>query len=323
MSAELPQPYGLVTITDRDFVVGTEVLLYSFLKYNPWFAGDLIVIEQGLPEDHRDRLQRLAPMRLVRPDPRLEDRTRALRARLPGLDGIYKRFCSFEVFRLAGYRRVVYLDSDICCVGDVSALFAADAPLCACPDGFTYGDRIRAALAEDEGRKTTPTVRYGRPFEASFNAGVISVGPELLGEETYGGLLDLLDYDAWRALGASKFTDQMALNVHFEGRFAPLEAVYNYMIFLEGYQRCWERVGFADARLLHFAGTIKPWHDYDPHELVERAPQFIKFIDVWRELLQEARAGDRTADMAAAYRRQKSWIEAYNAAPLTPRGRIS
>jgi len=315
-------PYCLVTISDAAFSIATEVLLYSFLKYNPWFQGDLIVIADGLPAAHRARLARLGPVTFLPPDPHLKDKTRALSAKLPELQEVYRRFYSFEVFRLSDYRRVVYLDSDIYCAGDIAHLFTSAEPLLACPDGFTYGDRILARLAAAEGKKTVPTPRYGRPFETSFNAGVLSIGPEVLGEATYQGLLKMLDSDAWSALGPSKFTDQMALNLTFADRFAPLEGIYNYMIFLEEYQKCLENISFSDARLVHFAGSIKPWNLYDPEELLARAPQFMKFFDVWRELLNEARAAPPLEAMADGYRRQKAWIDAYNRDPLKPRGRL-
>ena len=114
----------------------------------------------------------------------------------------------------------------------------------------------------------------------------------------------------------------MALNIHFENRFAPLDAIFNYMIFLEDYQKCLEGISFVDARLLHFAGAIKPWNDYDPRELAERAPQVIKFVDVWRELLDEARVSDPRARMTAGFQRQKERIETFNRSPLKARGRL-
>ena len=132
----------------------------------------------------------------------------------------------------------------------------------------------------------------------------------------------MLDGEAWRSLGPSKFTDQMALNIFFENRCTMLAGIYNYMIFLESYQKAWDGISFPDAKLLHFAGTIKPWNEYDLEDLLTRAPQFIKFFDVWRELLQEARAAPHLTTLAEGYRRQKRWIDAYNSAPLAPRGRL-
>jgi lipopolysaccharide biosynthesis glycosyltransferase len=315
-------PYCLATISSREFCIATEVLLYSFMKYNPWFEGDLVVIGDDLTADLEARLNRRHPVRLHRPDPRLKAAAQSLSSLLPDEPAVYRRFYTFEVFRLAGYERVLYLDSDICCTGDVAPLFTAQAPLLACPDGFTYADRILDCLAEAEGRQHRPLERYGRRFARSFNAGVLSIAAELLGEATYEDLLAMLDGEGWRALGPSKFTDQMALNLQFADRFTALSGIYNFMIFIEAYQKAWDEFGFADARLLHFAGTIKPWNDYAPGDLLKRAPQFIKFFDVWRELLQEARASAPRAALAESYRQQKDWIDAYNRSPLKPIGRL-
>jgi lipopolysaccharide biosynthesis glycosyltransferase len=206
------------------------------------------------------------------------------------------------------------------CAGDIGDLFASGEALLACPDGFTYADQIDARL----GGTDAPTVRerYGRSFARSFNAGVLSIGPENLGEETYSRLLDWLKPERWKEIGPGKFTDQMLLNVHFDGGFTPLAARFNYMIFLEAYQKLCEEVSFLDARLVHFAGSLKPWFEYDREVLARRAPQFMKFFDAWRELLDEARGPAGTEETARRYRRQQDWIREYNEEPIEPSGRL-
>ncbi len=322
MSIKPEPPYCLVTITDEEFSIATEVLLYSFLKFNSWFQGDLIVVEDGLPGHARDSLARLGSVQFCAPDRRLQQQIATLCARVPKLKNVYKRFYSFEVFRMTGYRRAVYVDSDVYCAGPVDALFTSSEPLLACPDGFTYGDRIMGVLSDARNGPPAPQVRYGRRFGRSFNAGVLSVGPPLLGEESYAALLRMLSFETWQALGPSKFTDQMALNIVFEDRFSPLAAIYNYMIFIEEYQKSCEGICSADARLVHFAGPLKPWNEYDPVALLEQAPQFARFIDVWRELLREVRATRSLAELSSTYHRQKDWIETFNRNPLLPKGRL-
>lgn len=309
----------LVTITDPEFSIGTEVLLYSFRKYNPGFEGDVIVICDDLPDEHRARIRAVSPARFEAPDPRLFEAVQRLQHAEPRLEGIYRRLFSLEAFRLPGHERVVYLDSDVYCAGDVSALFSAEAPLLACPDGFTYAEQIEALL---ENRQPQPRERYGRAFARSFNAGVLSIGPPLLGEETYHELLGWLSPDQWKAFAPGKFTDQMLLNVHFNGDFTPLAAEFNYMVFLEAYQKLCERVSFLDARLVHFAGTLKPWFEYDREVLAQRAPQFLKFFDAWRELLDEARGVEDLTEVKSRFRRQQDWIRGYNEDPIEPIGRL-
>jgi lipopolysaccharide biosynthesis glycosyltransferase len=203
-------------------------------------------------------------------------------------------------------------------------LFTASEPLLACPDGFAYGDRVRALLSKEADSEHAE--RYGSRPNDSFNAGVLSIGDALLGDDVYESLLKLLDHATWKSLGPSKFTDQLVLNVHFQGRYAPLHACFNYMIFLEEYQKCLDHVSLLDARLVHFAGEIKPWNCYDPEQLISSAPQFIKFIDVWRELLDEARngtePGHNLVQMKERYQRQKNWIRKHNEEGIEPLGRL-
>ena len=37
----------LLTITDDGFVDGTEMLVFSFLRHNPWFQGRILVLVGG------------------------------------------------------------------------------------------------------------------------------------------------------------------------------------------------------------------------------------------------------------------------------------
>jgi lipopolysaccharide biosynthesis glycosyltransferase len=314
----------LVTISDSEFCIASEVLLYSFLKYNPEFDGDILIITDDPDTDFRARLAAIFPVRFITPDPRLQAAVDLLQSHEPRLTDIYRRLFSLELFRLTGYERVVYLDSDIYCSGDISELFTRPEPLLACPDGFTFGDRIRAMLSEEE--NPTPSERYGKPYTQTFNAGVLSIGQALLNSDTYLQLLGVLDPAHWQGLGQSKFTDQMALNVFFNGQFTPIHSRFNYVIFLEEYQKCVENVSLLDARLVHFAGDIKPWNQYPPERLARRAPQFIKFIDIWRELLDEARhpvdvASSRTR-VEERFHRQREWIEGYNQNAIEPTGRL-
>lgn len=310
----------LVTISDPEFSIGTQVMLYSFTKYNPGFDGDVVVICDALPKAHRERISGVCNAQFVSPDPRLLNAVSRLKGSESRLEGIYRRLFSLEAFRLSNYERVVYLDSDIYCAGALADLFDTDAPLLACPDGFTYGEQIDARL---ERRAERPGERYGREFSRSFNAGVLSIGAPVLGEQTYLELLAWLEPERWKTLGPGKFTDQMLLNVHFDGRFDTLPAVYNYMIFLEEYQKLCEPVSFLDARVVHFAGALKPWFEYDEQVLASRAPQFLKFFSAWRELLEEAGGIPDQAVVRQRYQAQKDWIRQYNEDPIKPVGRLS
>ncbi|HKJ16031.1 MAG TPA: glycosyltransferase [Xanthomonadales bacterium] len=319
MNAENPNTC-LVTISDAEFSIGTEVLLYSIHKFNPDFDGDIVVICEDLPDSDRQRIASVSPARFQAPDDRLRQAVENLRSHEPRLDDIYRRLFSLEAFRFSDYDRVVYLDSDIYCQGDISSLFAADEPLLACADGFTYADRIDERLSEGEAGQLRE--RYGRRMSGSFNAGVLSISPRKLGASIYEELLSWLEPERWKSMGPGKFTDQMLLNIHFNGDFACLEAIYNYMVFLEGYQKIAEGAAFVDARLVHFAGSLKPWFEYEPEMLARRAPQCFKAFDAWRELLDQARGPIDEEETRRRFSAHQDWISSYNSNPIKPTGRI-
>lgn len=307
---ELPGKYCISTITCDNFAIGTEVLLYSVLKYNPWFRGDINIVIADLSAQNRARLQAIYPVKFIQASPGLIQRVDTLRSHFAYLRDIHLRFYSLESFNLPGYDKVVYLDSDMHCAGDISALFTSTAPLQACLDGFSYEDRIAPIVAQAGLSLPTSEQRYGKHFQNSFNAGVIAIRPAQLRNFDFQELIKMLDFDAWVSYGNSIFTDQMVLNRYFEGQFSLISSAYNYMVFLGDYLNFVDGIGAQDAKIIHFAGKIKPWNNYDPLALCQNAAHYLPFLHQWRELLQEARANDRAYYQAQRVLKQYEWITA-------------
>ena len=61
----------LATATTEDFLPGTVVTVASFLKAHPDFDGDVVIIHDGLAEEHREVLSALSGRVRVRAAPRL------------------------------------------------------------------------------------------------------------------------------------------------------------------------------------------------------------------------------------------------------------
>jgi lipopolysaccharide biosynthesis glycosyltransferase len=118
----------IATITDDGYLPGTLVLLSSFLRCNPLFRGDIVVIHDGLSEEGKARLEHF-------PNLRFHTIASAFKARLaplsadPHLSRALPRFYSLEAFNLPGYDRILALDSDILCQGSVAELVEMDAAL--------------------------------------------------------------------------------------------------------------------------------------------------------------------------------------------------
>lgn len=170
-------------------------------------------------------------------------------SRTTAVSGIhYARLLAAEIF--SGMTcRALFLDADLLVLDDLGPLFAADlgeAPLGAVEDPMEPG--LKANSPELEG---IPRVRR------YFNAGVL-----------------LFDLARWRAGGFAekairyleahphtRFSDQDALNVACDGRWAPLDPRWNHIDFSR-------RARFSDMPfppgILHFAAGPKPWDYWRP-----------------------------------------------------------
>ncbi len=270
----------LLTISDDGFVAGTEMLIFSFLRNNPWFRGRILVLcDQSLGDASRARLARLGPVGFIRPGRDLEERVAALAAAIPELRAAGPRFASLEAFDLGRFDRVVYIDSDAFVTGDISALFFNEHPLLACADGSHYdellGDPATARIANQR--------RYGAALSHCFNTGVLSIGPEMLDSSLRDRLVADIDPATWTEVETLGWTDQLILNRRFAGRATLFDGRYNYMPVLEAKIRRAYRLHFHDARIVHMAGRYKPWEPRPP-ALFEQAPSLAKFYELWQQL---------------------------------------
>ena len=155
-----------VTATTERFVPGTLVTLRSFLKHHHQFAGDLIVVHDVLPAAQRRQLsEACGAVRFKQVLPELRERLVAFRIARPEFAARLGQFYSLKAFRLHGYRKVLFYDSDVLFQASVDELFAAPEPLQCCGDDvFLRGGRrhLRAPAVRRSGR-ARPLVRRRLP----------------------------------------------------------------------------------------------------------------------------------------------------------------
>lgn len=270
----------LLTITDDGFIDGTEMLVFSFLRHNPWFEGRILVLAGGpLGEASKARLRALANIEIIAPGADLDARVASLTQAIPALKRAGPRFASLEAFGLVDFERVVYIDSDAFVTGDLSPLFFDHRPLLASPDGSRYDE----LLGDLDGAREANRQRYGVALSACFNSGVLSIGGDCLQRHVRDALVASIDPDFWRGVETVGWTDQLILNRHFAGRATLLDGRWNYMPILEAKIRRAHRLHCFDARIVHMAGRCKPW-ETPADDLFEQAPGLAKFYELWRQL---------------------------------------
>lgn len=229
----------LATATTDGYLPGTAALIGSFLHRHPTFDGDVAIIEHQLAPGSKEALQAAFPKaKFLAVGPALASAVGQLQAEFPHLRVNASRFACLEAFRLAGYRKVLYCDSDLLFRAPVPDLLAADGALICCGDS---------------------SVAEGRHLD--FNTGVMLIDGELGGERTYHDLVGLMARMAGeprRHLVAETLADQI-LKRHFHGRQTVVSWTYNYLLPHAEDIQAREGLAAADAKVLHFAGPIKPW----------------------------------------------------------------
>ena len=248
---------GFVTAATERFVPGALATLCSFREHHPGFDGDLVVVHDALPAAHRQHLEDACPgVRFEPVSAALRDQLAALAAQRPEFAPRLPQFYSLEAFRLHGYRKVLYYDSDVLFQASVADLFDSPAALLCCGDEVFLrgGCRDAATFAP----ATAVAASAGGELERPFGAGFLCIDRALVEEGCYADLLALVSPDTWRGT-ATTHTDQLILNRHFAGRQTLASWRYDFVLPFAEAIRAREGVDAASARALHFAGPIKPW----------------------------------------------------------------
>ena len=254
----------LATVVTDSFVPGAVVMLGSFRDHHPGFAGDVVVLHDALSEASRAVLSTVGgPVRFEPVRPALLERVARLAAAYPGRYHSLAAFHTLEAFRLGGYRKVLFYDSDVLFQGPVGELFDTGAALLCCGDrpyllgGVRDAETLRPVAHTAAG--AGHSVGHGRPvLERLFNSGFLLIDSSCTGERVYADLLALMAPEAWRG-AAIRFSDQDVLNRYFAGRQTLVDWTYNYLVPHAAAIRARTGLGAARAKALHFKGSVKPW----------------------------------------------------------------
>jgi lipopolysaccharide biosynthesis glycosyltransferase len=266
----------LTTVTTDSFMPGTLVTLYSFLKHNRWFTGDIVVIHDELSEEYRTHLVNLDQrVKFLKVSEHLLLRVAEVAKVFPEFAQKEARFFSLETFRLRDYEKVLFCDSDLLFRRSIEDLFDLPQPLIVCGDGAYYHGRGRKWRGEQSANKNNALSLYD-----TFNSGVFLADKSLLTDENYAGLLNLVDSRTYQTPNM-KLADQVMLNLYFAGQQYLVSGTYNYLLAHRAaiYER--EGLGFMDARVLHFNVRYKPWLAHEVLREGTQDPAFIKACGLW------------------------------------------
>ena len=282
-------PVCFATAATESYVPGAIVAIGSFRRHHPDFDGDVVVIHDGIPQHQQEDLQAACgDVRFEQMSAELRQRVDALGAAQPRLAHRLGEFLCLETFRLGGYRKVLFYDSDVLLQAPVAELFRSPALLLgrSCEAWLRGHCRDAATFAPAPCRAGT--------LRRTFGSGFLMIDGKLLADgRHYEDLLALVSPEAWRDR-ITQHTDQLVLNLHFAGRQTLVDWRYDYAVPMAAEIRARTGWRLEDARALHFAGPVKPWMTHamlrwiEGNSAIKPRRAYRQWTDAYMELLTEA-----------------------------------
>lgn len=231
---------------------------------------DILVLEQEMSEKNKKRLKSLADgkenicLRTV--NVRRWFSKYALRVREHFSVETYFRLVIPEL--LADYDKVLYLDCDLIAMTDVAALFDTDVSDCAVAAAW---DVVHAGILNGFNKEKVPYYRNHvrvKNYLEQLNGGVMLLNNRKIREQytaqellAYAerGNFELADQDVFNSLFQDqiKWVDQAWNAANDEqGSLRAYVAAFAPEVQYEAYQKA-----IKHPKIIHYAGTVKPWHD--------------------------------------------------------------
>jgi UDP-glucose:(glucosyl)LPS alpha-1,3-glucosyltransferase len=253
------RPFHIAFGVDSHYFRFMGVTITSLLENNPDIDFVLHIFAFSITDFNRDRLHQLETQFGVRINAHIID---------PSVFGEYAKFPSFAQYSAAIFTRllipaalqeitdrVLYLDSDILCVGSIRELGAMD----------ISNDIV--AVVHDGGPETVKrqcqqlNLREGK----YFNSGVLYINiPQWVAHDITAATIRVVLESGQKFI----FPDQDALNIVLDGRARYMDGKWNLQYNLNSFLNdgIFSMRPTRDAVLIHFTGRIKPWHDWSLHE---------------------------------------------------------
>ena len=253
------EKWAIATVCDKNFIRGTQTLFHSILHHNKNFQGDLIIIcEEGFRK-YEQLFNMFDHVTLHIVSESLKSAALKAVNSIRGRAGSHKLWYCLESFNLKGYDKILFLDSDIICSGEMISLLeeVTTEEICAGHDRAWFIDKVRS---HDTFELLDPDAndRNIRTISPTFNSGVMLIDGSFIDKGIYFDLIENINTIPWSHTNG--LNDQVIINQFFEGQIKPLSPRYNFITKLKNEIFSKSKVVMDDASFLHFVGAPKPWY---------------------------------------------------------------
>lgn len=249
---------ALCTICNNEFIDGLMVMLSSFLRNNIWFKGKIIVYYHNeyspISISNMNRARSLydgidfKPVNVSEYQKLINKFLKMKRAQRRLIPSLF----TFEVFEdIKYFDKILYLDSDMLVLNDISEIFKLNHDMVVTPDAGEYIKRDYS----------------------TFNGGFLLLSHSISDKEYKKKLIDHAE-----TMTDMVLADQTIMNSFFPGGLPMLEIDYNCL------KRCFPDNKFSqfnsNVKIVHYVGA-KPW---DPIKS-DFESKYKKIEDLWKKEL--------------------------------------
>lgn len=215
-----------VTVCNKDYLVGFEVMLKSLLENNPRIKKEnfpFIVISNDITEEDLVVSKKIYENIFIK---KFNSESYKQIEDLKKQQKSFGDYTKYEIFSLTEFEKIIFLDSDIVVLGNIDYLIDCD---------LEFG-AVRELYIDQ------------------YNTGVMVIHNKFLNEKTINDLIHLTSI-----YGITEHLDQDIINLYFEDVIESLPIEYNY---LKTYSKeIFRNTGLPKyIKILHFIAK-KPWQN--------------------------------------------------------------
>lgn len=237
--------YALCCVTDSNYLLGCQVSLYSFIKNNKWFNGDVVIYKVGNIEDQDYKLFKKIYDKIIFKDIKTDDYVKLIKhvGANSFLDSAYYKF---EAFQEDSYDKVIVVDSDMVIINSIE-------------ECLSWGDLTISI--DTQCNDTSFTVK--KRNEEYINSGFLVIGKKYLSKSVrddiikFGEEYDFNINSVFNPFGGNRealCADQDVLSCYFSNRDIDIcSNKFNQKFFF------FDREKDVDTKIIHFLGDNKPW----------------------------------------------------------------
>jgi lipopolysaccharide biosynthesis glycosyltransferase len=255
---------ALCTICNNEFIDGLMVMLSSFLRNNIWFKGKIIVYYHNeyspISISNMNRARSIygdidfKPVNVSQYQKLINKFLKMKRAQRRLIPSLF----TFEVFEdIKYFDKILYLDSDMLVLNDISEIFKLNHDIVVTPDAGEYIKRDYS----------------------TFNGGFLLLSHSISNKEYKKKLIDHAE-----TMKDMVLADQTIMNSFFPGGIPMLEIDYNCL------KRCFPDNKFSqfnsNVKIVHYVGS-KPW---DPIKS-DFESKYKKIEDLWKKEFMNLKLG--------------------------------